>query len=164
MFSYRESDPTPSPVLIVDDRWEDNFLLQRLLRVAKIRNPVITAGSGAEAVDLLEHCLRDKRPALPCLVYLDVGMPERSGFDVLQWIRDHAALNEVAVVMLSASDNPADVQRAYELGAQSYLVKYPSSQTLAEVVELASLPISLRGSFPRSLPDDERPGNRRILP
>jgi CheY-like chemotaxis protein len=166
MFSYRESDPSPSPVLIVDDRWEDNFLLQRLLRVAKIRNPVITAGGGAEAMDLVEHCLRDGRPALPCLIYVDLNMPDKNGFDVLQWVREHSALNEVAVVMLAGSDSPADAARAYELGAQSYLVKYPSSQTLAEIVELASLPVSLRGSFPRFMPDDggSQPGNRRILP
>ena len=162
MFFYHGSDVAPAPVLIVDDRWEDNFLLQRLLRVAKIGYPVHAASGGAEAIDLLQLAMSDSTRRLPFVVFLDVTMPQLSGFDVLQWMREQPALRDTAVVMLSASENPADVQKAYELGAQSYLTKYPSSKTLAEIVELAALPANLRGVFPKCAPDEGWPWNRSV--
>lgn len=161
MFSYHGNE-APAPVLIVDDRWEDNFLLQRLLRVAKIAHPVHTAGGGQEAVEVMRQCLAEPSRPTPFLVFLDMNMPGRSGFDVLQWIREHAALRAVSVVMLSDSDNPTEVQTAFDLGAQSFLAKYPSSQTLAEIVDLAALPLHLRGGFPKVMPGDGWPWNRPL--
>jgi CheY-like chemotaxis protein len=149
-------------VLIVDDRWEDNFLLQRLLRVAKVPHPVHTAGGGQEAIEVLQLSISDSTRQIPFLVFLDAKMPGRSGFEVLQWIREHAVLRNIAVVMLSDSDNPSEVQTAYDLGAQSYLAKYPSSQTLGEIVSLAALPLHLRGNFPKVTPDDGWPWNQSL--
>jgi CheY-like chemotaxis protein len=139
--------PTLAPILIVDDRWEDNFLLQRLFRVAQVANPVSAATSGQEAIQYLKIAR-----IAPCLVCLDTKMPLHGGLDVLHWIREHDILRVTAVVILTGSSDPADAQRAYELQADSYLLKYPSSQTLGEIVALANLPPSLRGEFPRSIP------------
>jgi len=135
------------PVLIVDDRWEDVFLLQRLLRSTKTTRRVCTAGGGPEAIRYFVDCI-EYGAQIPALVLLDISMPTKDGFDVLRWIRQHEAFKHVVVVMLSVSDDPADISKAQELGAQGYLAKYPSSQTLAEILELLTLPSCLRTNFP----------------
>jgi CheY-like chemotaxis protein len=65
---------------------------------------------------------RDKHP-LPTLVLLDLKMPGVDGFDVLKWLRLQPGLRRLLVVVFTSSDYPGDVNRAYELGANSYLLK-----------------------------------------
>ena len=60
---------------------------------------------------------------MPALGLMDVGLPRRSGLERLQWIRKQRDLAGLPVVMLSASDRARDVNRAYELGANSYVIK-----------------------------------------
>jgi CheY-like chemotaxis protein len=136
-----------APVLIVDEHWEDTFLLQRLIRSTKTGHPVQTASGAQQAIEWLRLCLSLGNPK-PFLIFMDTGSPLNNGFDVLQWVRENADLKDVAVVMLSSSEDPANLQRAHDLGAQGYLLKYPSSQTLAEVIERAVHPSRLALSFP----------------
>lgn len=70
----------------------------------------------------------------PALVLLDLKLPFKSGHEVLAWIRNDAEMNELVVVILTTSDEPSDVNRAYKLGANSYLVKPP---TLGHLRDLA---------------------------
>jgi CheY-like chemotaxis protein len=74
---------------------------------------------------------------LPFLVFLDLKMPYVDGFEVLSWIKKHPELESVAVVVLTSSDEERDHQRAYALGARSYLVKPPESTAIKDI--LASL-------------------------
>jgi CheY-like chemotaxis protein len=64
-------------------------------------------------------------------------MPKLDGFDVLRWIRKQPALKELPVVVLSGSDEPSDIKRAKELGAMSFLTKYPPAAVFAEVIAKA---------------------------
>jgi DNA-binding response OmpR family regulator len=77
---------------------------------------------------------RDQYP-FPALVFLDLKLPFNSGHDVLAWIRDEAALVELVVVILTSSDEPSDIERAYKLGANSYLVKPPSLVQLRDLAK-----------------------------
>src|SRR4051812_4253996 len=90
--------PSLAPILIVDDRWEDNFLLQRLFRVAGVANPVSAATSGLEAIQYLKIAR-----VAPCLVCVDTNMPHGGGLDVLHWIRERDSLRLTAVVILTGS-------------------------------------------------------------
>ena len=67
-------------------------------------------------------------------------MPVNNGFDVLHWLRGHDAFKSVVVFMISVSDAPSDRSKAQELGAQGFLSKYPSTQTLEEILDLLTLP------------------------
>ena len=69
----------------------------------------------------------------PALGLLDLKLPFRSGHEVLAWIRNEAELNELVVVVLTSSDEPADVNQACKLGANSYLVKPPSLGQLPDL-------------------------------
>jgi DNA-binding response OmpR family regulator len=69
------------------------------------------------------------------LVLLDLKLPRRSGLEVLEWIREREGLKRLPVVVLTSSKEVADVNRAYDLGANSYLVKPVSFNSLLELVK-----------------------------
>jgi CheY-like chemotaxis protein len=124
-------------LLLVEDNEDDVFLMKRALKQAEIQNPMYVVGDGEQAIDYLagngEFKDRDLYP-LPALVFLDLKLPFKSGHDVLAWIRHEAELVELVVVVLTSSDEASDIDRAYKLGANSYLVKPP---TLVQLRDLA---------------------------
>jgi DNA-binding response OmpR family regulator len=66
---------------------------------------------------------------------LDLKMPLTSGFDVLQWVREQSALANVVVVVMSGSRNDEDIDRAYSLGANHYLVKPSRFEEMVKMME-----------------------------
>lgn len=132
-------------VLVVDDNADAIFLLRRLLAKAGIEKAIEQAADGDAAVAFLAERLRRGHQLLPVFVLLDVKMPRRDGFEVLEWIRRQPALDDLVVIMISSSAEESDVKRAYQLGADSYLVKNPDPQVLAHVYAVA-MEIRSRGS------------------
>jgi CheY-like chemotaxis protein len=124
-------------VLVVDDNSDAIFLLRRLLIKAGIEEPIEQAVDGDAAITFLAERLRAGRDGFPLFVLLDVKMPRRDGFEVLEWIRLQPELRELIVFMISSSAEEADVKRAYELGADSYLVKNPDPAVFAHVYAVA---------------------------
>jgi CheY-like chemotaxis protein len=113
-------------ILLVEDREDDVLLLKRSFQKAGISNPVQLVGNGEEALDYLsgtgKYSNRAEFP-LPDLVLLDLKMPKVDGFEVLRWIRTQRELSGMRVVVLSSSESIRDVNLAYALGANSFLVK-----------------------------------------
>jgi len=118
--------PDRALFLLVEDDEDQVALIRRAFDKAKIVNPVQVVRSGEEAMVYLEgagpYSNRHEFP-LPKLVLLDLKMPGISGFDVLRWIRRQPGLKALRVVVLTASNEIRDVNEAYELGANSFLVK-----------------------------------------
>jgi len=118
--------PAQYVILLVDDRDDDLMVIKRAFAKARILNPLQTATSGEEAIAYLcgegKYSNRAEYP-LPELILLDLKMPGLSGFDVLRWVRQHPTLKTIRIVVLTASDHIRDVNLAYELGANSFLVK-----------------------------------------
>ena len=113
-------------ILLVEDDANDALLIQRAFQKAGLRNNLKLVRDGDQAVEYLSgqgnYENRDKFP-LPFLVLLDLKMPGLDGFEVLDWIRRDPNLKRLLVVVLTSSNLQTDVDRAYELGANSYLVK-----------------------------------------
>jgi CheY-like chemotaxis protein len=125
-------------LLLVEDSEHDVFLMKRALKQAEIHNPVYVIGDGEQAIDYLsgngEFADREAFP-FPALVFLDLKLPLKSGHDVLEWIRQTGGMSELVVVVLTSSDEPSDINRAYKLGANSYLVKPPSLIQLRDLAK-----------------------------
>ena len=79
------------------------------------------------------------RYTLPALMLLDLKLPRKSGLEVLQWVRQQDGLKRLPVVVLTSSRETADVNRAYDLGANSYLVKPVAFESLLEMVKALNL-------------------------
>ena len=116
----------PAVILVIEDREDDILVLQRGFKAAGIDNPVVAFRSGEEALWYLQgegkYSSRTEFP-LPRLILLDLKMPGMDGFDVLRWVRSRPELAGIAVVILTSSDAMKDMQRAYQLGANSFIVK-----------------------------------------
>jgi CheY-like chemotaxis protein len=113
-------------VLLVDDQADAAELMRIVFARSGFVNPLRFAGDGEQAIAYLRGDTGSdnyKRSGVPTVVLLDLNMPRKNGFEVLEWIRQQPALNQLCVCILSASSQPADIARAYDLGANAYLVK-----------------------------------------
>jgi CheY-like chemotaxis protein len=113
-------------ILLVEDRADDVTIILRSFDKAGITNPTCVVGDGEEAIAYLsgsgKYANRNEYP-LPELILLDLKMPKVDGFEVLKWVRTHPELSNIRVVVLTSSDDIRDVNLAYKLGANSFLVK-----------------------------------------
>jgi len=127
---------------VEDDPAQSDFL-ERVLRQARIANPIhaIADGSDAEAyltgsppyADRVDH-------PLPVLVLLDLGLPGVGGLELLETIRGTFGPGEMAVVVVSGSQEGEDIDRAFEIGGNSYLVKPVAFSALIDTLENLALP------------------------
>ena len=127
-----------APILLVEDNPVDILLLRRAVGKAQITNPLQVVGDGEHAVNYLagQDIYTDRqRYPLPSLILLDLKLPRRGGLDVLAWLRDQPGLKRLPVVVLTSSNELSDVSRAYDLGANSYLVKPGAPDALTQLVE-----------------------------
>ena len=150
-------------ILLVEDNEDDVFALRRAIKKAGVTNPLRVATDGQQAIDYLTRAVAPATPSSnppPFLVLLDLKLPYRDGFEVLEWIRAQPHLSQVVVVMLTGSDERRDHQRAYALGARSYLVKPASAEDIKRLLE------SLHSHWPRSTssPPDSSNGSRGVAP
>jgi len=125
-------------ILLVEDDPNEVFLMERAFQKARLANPLRVARDGQEAIDYLNHqghFSDTARYPAPTLMLLDLKMPRRNGFEVLEWLRQQPGLKRLVVVVLTSSNLTADVNRAYELGTNSYLVKPGDFETLINLVK-----------------------------
>jgi CheY-like chemotaxis protein len=125
-------------ILLAEDDENDIELFRRAFSQAQIRNPLQIVRDGDEAIAYLngERKFSDRaRYPLPALMLLDLNMPRKDGFEVLEWIRSQPELKILRVVVLTISRNVYDVTRAYRLGANSFFVKSLDAQTFSQLVE-----------------------------
>src|SRR4030095_15858938 len=114
------------PILLVEDDPNDVWLVKHAFQSANISNPLRIVNDGQEAVDYLRgHGSFGDRHAFPMpkLVLLDLKMPRLHGFDVIGGMRRNYPWKTTPIIILSSSALPQDVNRAYELGANAYMVK-----------------------------------------
>lgn len=132
------TSPTTT-ILVVEDDSNDVLLFQRSMRKAGWGNPIQVVNHGDAAVAYLAGTPpfedRERHP-MPCLVLLDLKLPRRGGLEVLAWLRAQPMLRRLPVVILTSSREHGDINRAYELGANSYLVKPGSLQEWQVLVTL----------------------------
>jgi CheY-like chemotaxis protein len=128
-------------ILVADDSPWDIYLLQRAFSKINCLGRVEVARDGQEAMDYFNgegefaDRLRFKRP---CLVLLDLKMPRLDGFQVLEFVRSRSDYKCMPIVVLTSSDEPSDMQRAYDLGANSYVCKPSDPERLDIFVDVVT--------------------------
>ena len=123
-----------STLLLIEDDDNDVFLIKRAFKRTNPELPVIAINDGDAAIHYLagtnEYGDRTQFP-LPALILLDLKLPRRSGLEVLEWLRNQPGLRRIPVIALTSSQERADVDKAYEAGVNSYLVKPGTFDALA---------------------------------
>ena len=126
-------------ILLVEDDHNDVLLIKRAFQKVNIANPIIVVNDGEQAVSYLAGREPYVDRAVPMLVLLDLKLPRKTGHEVLEWLRQQPNLKRLPVVVLTASSESSDVNRAYDLGANSYLVKPVTFDALVEMVKTLNL-------------------------
>ncbi|APW39651.1 two-component system response regulator [Rhodoferax koreense] len=113
------------PILLVEDDKRDLELTLIALERSQLANDVVVMRDGEQALDYLrrEGPHADRAEGNPAVVLLDLKLPKVNGIEVLQAVRGDAALRAIPIVMLTSSQEEADVLRSYELGVNAYVVK-----------------------------------------
>jgi two-component system response regulator len=131
------SDMHAVDVLLVEDNLQDAELAIRSLKKRKLADNVFVVEDGAEALDFIfcrgKYCERDiKQP--PRVIFLDLKLPLVSGLEVLQAIKQDTRTRSIPVVVVTSSREDIDVRAAYELGANSYVVKPVDFESFTEAI------------------------------
>jgi CheY-like chemotaxis protein len=125
-------------ILLVEDNIDDVFIMKRAFRDAALKNPLHVVEDGDEAVSYLSGLGkfgdRTSYP-LPAIVFLDLKLPLKSGHEVLEWMRAQEQFDSTVIVVLTSSEEPNDIKKAYRLGANSYLVKPPTPEELLDMAK-----------------------------
>jgi CheY-like chemotaxis protein len=113
-------------ILVAEDTESDFYFLERSFQEFDSAVELTRVCDGVEAIEYLagENRFSDRAEfPLPALLLLDLKMPRKDGFAVLQWIRNQHGLRGLPVVIFSSSAQTQDIRLAYDLGATSYIVK-----------------------------------------
>lgn len=123
-------------ILLVEDNPDHVLLVQRAFRKAGVDCLLEVVEHGEAAVSFLAAISSSDKPDV---VLLDLKLPRKSGLEVLAWIRSRPGLRRVPVVVLTSSGQNEDVNRAYDLGANSYLIKPVHFEDLLELMKRVHL-------------------------
>lgn len=140
-------DPINRPILLVEDNPVDVDLTLRAFSRRKLVNPIEVARDGEEAVSWIGRW--ETGEALPLVVLLDLKLPRVDGLDVLRQYREAAVCKDIPVVVLTSSNEDRDVRRAYELHANSYIVKPVNFEKFMDVATQIELYWCLLNTPPR---------------
>lgn len=121
-------------ILHVEDNPDDVMLMNLAFSRAGIAAKLHVVSDGDEAIAALGNGASGSGAA-PICVLLDVKLPRVSGLEVLAWIRNQPHLKRLPVILLTSSSQTADINRAYDLGANSFLVKPPDLDSLTQLVK-----------------------------
>jgi len=125
-------------VLLVDDSANDARLMAMVFERAAFDQPLRFVTSGEEAIAYLQGEGRYRNRVefpLPAVVLLDLNMPRKNGLEVLAWIRRQPGFGQICVYILSASSRREDIDKAFGLGANAYLVKPGTLDELSHMVK-----------------------------
>jgi CheY-like chemotaxis protein len=124
-----------SRIVVVEHGQEDAFVLCHLLEKAGLQVTPQIFPSGEAAVEFLVHAMTSGDPrSLPSALFVNVWLRGLTGFDLLKWVRKQEPLRSTPMIMLSRFDEPRDLGKATRLGADGYLIKFPSPSAMRELL------------------------------
>lgn len=125
----------PIRVLLAEDNEDDIIIARDVFQRTNLQVQLDVVRDGAEALSLLNQVLNTPGAPLLDLIFLDINMPKKSGFDVLEALQKDDRLKRVPAVMLSGSSRFEDITRSQNSGAATYLIKPLTLVTFQEIVD-----------------------------
>ena len=129
------------PIMLVEDDQLDAMMVKRSLKDLKVTNPLVHSNNGREALEYLT----DEGNKLPCVILLDLDMPETNGVEFLKIIKADDDLKEIPVVVLTTSKREQNVIEGFKLGVAGYMVKPADYKKFVETVRKINLCWTLSG-------------------
>jgi chemotaxis family two-component system response regulator Rcp1 len=129
------SQPTPIDILLVEDNAGDVRLTLEVLKGSKVRNNLMVANNGREALDCLQRTGKYQSAPRPDLILLDLNLPVMDGREVLEKIKDHDEFKRIPVVILTTSKAEEDILKTYNLHANCYVTKPVDLDQFVKVVK-----------------------------
>lgn len=126
-------------ILLVEDNEDDILLEQEAIVEAKLINLMYVVRDGEEAMAYLRREGKYQNAQLPGLILLDINMPKKNGFEVLNEIKTDPALMHIPIVMLTTSDSESDIVKSYAKGACSFITKPMDFNKFGEVIQQFAL-------------------------
>jgi len=121
--SKSTANSLPARVVAIEDNPADVRLVKEGVDATEIKVELQVFNSGHQAVEQLTAIDASSPEDYPDLILLDLNLPGKSGFDLLETIRNETVFHHVPVVIVSSSENPEDINRCYELSANAYITK-----------------------------------------
>jgi CheY-like chemotaxis protein len=132
-------------ILMAEDDDGHAYLVEQNLRDAGLANPIIRLSDGQEALDYIHR--RGRHAGRPCdgplLLLLDINMPMVDGVEVLRQLKADPATAQLPVIVLTTTDDPREVQRCYDLGANCYVTKPVDYERFVEAIRRLGLFLSI---------------------
>lgn len=125
------------PILLVEDNPMDLDLTLRAFASRNLTNPIEVARDGEEAISYIDKW--ENGSAVPVVILLDLKLPKFSGLEVLEVIKKHPTFRTIPVVILTTSSETSDIEKAYKLGVNSYIVKPVDFDKFIEVASQIEL-------------------------
>jgi len=122
-------------ILVIEDNPGDVRLIKEALKESSIKATLYILGDGSTAIRFLDESKQEPFLTLPSLILLDLNFPRRSGLDILRHIKADDALKRIPVIVLSSSQNPDDIAKAYDLHANCYLTKPVDFEPFINIVK-----------------------------
>lgn len=121
-------------ILLVDDNPDNVLITKRALLKGRVKNTLHVVGDGEKAIKFLRKEDEYQKSPTPTLILLDLKMPKLDGFQVLKEIKSDDKLKSIPVIVLTTSDRDKDIEDAYRLGCNSYIVKPVSFESFIKTV------------------------------
>jgi two-component system response regulator len=118
-------------IILVEDNPDDAKLSIRALKKGNLANNLLHLWDGEEAIQYLNQ---NKQNNLPKLILLDLKMPKIDGIELIQYLKNDDLLKTIPIVVLTSSKENKDIQKAYELGANAYIIKPVEFEKFARAV------------------------------
>ena len=124
-------------ILIAEDDSDDRYLFQTAFAEKGIKDPIEFVHDGVELIQYLEKLeeMKAKESSLPYFILLDLNMPKKDGKEVLGYIKQHPLFKKIPVIVFTTTKNENEIRQCYELGANTYVVKPSSFDSLMKILE-----------------------------
>jgi CheY-like chemotaxis protein len=117
------NDSNRFPILLAEDNPDDILIIKRAWSKGLIKNMLYIVNNGEEALEFLYKQGEYSNAPTPGLMLLDLKMPRVDGFEVLKTVKQDAKLKQLPIIVLTTSNREMDIQRAFNLGCNSYILK-----------------------------------------